>query len=110
MSLVLGARMRRRDDGREGVVALVDGDRRIVWEDRGESRVALRQEVWDEAEFPRPPLRAEEKLEIALSADRALRAIDLHEPLRFWDKPSLADRPHDAGLVLAIIAYLSTRA
>ena len=107
--LVLGQRMLRLEDGRKGVVALVEGERRVTYEDRGELLVAPKREEWIPDESPRPPLRAEEKLEVAMHADRALCAIDRHEPLRFWERPSLSDEPYDANLVLAIIAYLSAR-
>jgi hypothetical protein len=109
-TLVLGQRMRRLDDGRQGVVALVGGERRISYEDRGETFIAPKGERWIEADPPGAPLRAEEKLEIALHADRALRAIDRHEPMRFWERPRLSDPPHDPELVLAILSYLSSRA
>ncbi len=108
--LVLGAQMVRIEDGRKGVVALIDGERRIVWVDRGEQLLAKKDEQWAPLDEGRAPLRAEEKIEVALHADRALRAIDLHEPLKFWERPSLADEPYEPGLVMAIIAYLSTRA
>lgn len=107
MSLVLGARMIRRDDGTRGTVALVEGERRVVYYDRGEQRIAPKKEVWDpEVTSERLPLRPEEMLEIAHEADRALRAIELHEPKRWWEPRGPV---HDQGLIEAVVAYLRSR-
>ena len=105
-----GRQMVRVDDGQRGVVELDEhGSARIAYVDRGEKRVAGRREVWVDADPPPAPLRAEEKLEIALHADRALRAVEKHEPLKFWEKVRMSDEPYDSGLVMAILAYLSER-
>jgi hypothetical protein len=114
----VGTRMVRPDDGRRGAVEFVTFEAgsnattepRVVYYDRGERVIAPKREHWEPDELgKRLPLRAEEKLEVALHADRALRAIDQHEPLKFWERPALSAEPYDANLVLAIIAYLSTR-
>lgn len=107
--LVIGSDMIRVDDGQRGTVATLNGELRITYLDHGEMVVAPKSEKWVVEAQPRHPMRAEEKLEIALWADKALRAIELHEPMRHWEKPSLSDEPYDAGLVLAIVAYLSGR-
>lgn len=86
-----------------------NGELRIVWRDRGEQMVASKKERWVPYEDPRPPLRTEECLEVALEADRALQAIVRHEPRRFWDKVDLGAEPFDKGLVDAILAYLAGR-
>lgn len=107
MSLTLGARMIRLDDGTRGTVALVEGERRVVYYDRGEERVAPKKEVWqEERSGERLPLRSEEILEIAHEADRALRAIELHEPKRWWEPKGPT---YDQGLVEAVVAYLRSR-
>jgi hypothetical protein len=111
----LGARMLRLDDGMVGtveMVALTDNslpEKRVVYLDRGERRIGSKTEKWILAEPPPAPLRAEEKFIIALHADRALRAYEKNEPLKFWEKPRLSDEPYDNELVLAILAYLSSR-
>jgi len=108
-ALVLGEQMVRLEDGQKGVVALIEGERRIVFDDRGEQRFAQKKEVWEVAARPRLPLRAEEKLEIALWADKALHSLEQHEPMHVWQRPLLSAEPYDNGLVMAILAYLSSR-
>lgn len=111
----LGARMIRLDDGMRGTVELVTipgidmPEKRIVFEDRGERRIASKAEKWISADPPPMPLRAEEKFLVAMYADRALRAIERNEPHRVWEKPTLRDEPYDNELVLAVLAYLSQR-
>lgn len=111
----IGQRLIRLDDGMAGTVELVTmpgsdvPDRRIVYTDRGERRIAGKGEKWVSAEPPPLPLRAEEKFLIALHADKALRAFEKNEPLKVWEKPKLSDEPYDAELVMAILAYLSER-
>jgi hypothetical protein len=105
----LGTPMIRVDDGRTGVVELVSGESRITYWDRGERIVAPKGEKWDEANAAAPPLRQEEILEVAMEADRALRAIERHEPSRWWQPVRLDAAPHDQGLVTAIVAYLRAR-
>lgn len=103
-----GQRVIRVDDGRSGTVELVNGEPRVVYFDRGERRVAPKLERWDplEGDFP---LRDEEMLEVALEADRALRAIEKHEPTRWWQPVRLDQAPYDAGLVEVIVGYLRAR-
>lgn len=111
----LGARMLRLDDGMRGTVEMVTipgvelPEKRIIYEDRGEQRIASKTEKWISADPPPQPLRAEEKFLVAMYADRALRAIEKNEPHRVWERPKLSDEPHDNELVLAILAYLSQR-
>lgn len=111
----VGSRMVRLEDGQKGTVALVqhpgapEGEPRICYWQQGAQLIAGKLERWHLEAPARAPLRAEEKLEVALHADRVLRAIDLHEPLKAWQRPRLSDEPYDAGLVLAIIGYLTGR-
>jgi hypothetical protein len=111
----LGQRMIRADDGVIGTVEEVvlpgspEPERRIMYLDRGERRMAAKSEKWLSAESPPLPLRAEEKFLIALWADRALRAYEKNEPLKFWEKPHLSEEPYDSELVVAVLAYLSER-
>jgi len=108
--LKVGRAMVRLDDGQRGVVELDEqGSARIAYQDRGEKRVAGRREVWVDADPPPAPLRAEEKLTVALYADRVLRSLERHEPLKFWERVSMSDDPYDPGLVMAVLAYLSER-
>lgn len=99
--------MVRVDDGMRGVVELVEGENRIVYVDRGERLVAPKREKWVAEETRRPPLRHEEILEVAMQADRALRAIDKHEPLRWWEPAR--GQIYDQGLVQVITDYLENR-
>lgn len=111
----LGQRMLRLDDGTVGVVEMVtmpgmpEPEKRVVYHDRGERRVSTRAEKWINAEPPPMPLRAEEKFLIALHADKALRAYEKNEPLKYWEQPKLSDEPYDNELIMAILAYLSRR-
>jgi hypothetical protein len=110
-----GQRMMRLDDATVGVVEVVtmpgatEPERRIVYNDRGERRIAGKGEKWISAEPVPLPLRAEEKFLIALWADKALRAYERNEPLKFWEKPKLSDEPYDNELVMAVLSYLSHR-
>lgn len=111
----VGDRLVRLDDGMTGAVELVTLpgtdiiDKRIVYTDRGERRIASKGERWVSAEPPPLPLRAEEKFLVAAWADKALRAYEKNEPLKVWEKPQLSHEPYDGELVLAILAYLSER-
>lgn len=107
--LALGKRFVRVEDGQRGVVADVGGHRRITYYDRGTLVVPSKNQQWVPEEEARRPLRAEEKLEVALRADQALCAIERNEPDKFWERPLLSREPYDPGLVLAIVAYLSSR-
>jgi hypothetical protein len=107
--------MLRVEDGVRGTVEMVTipgldmPEKRIVYEDRGERRLASKTEKWISAEPPPQPLRPEEKFLVAMWADRALRAIERNEPYRVWEKPKLSDEPYDNELVLAVLSYLSQR-
>lgn len=105
----LGERMVRLDDGQRGVVAQNGPELRIVYLDRGDERIASKNEKWVLDELKPGPLRAEEKVLVALYADRALRAIERHEPHKTWEKPSLDAEAYDRGLIHAIVGYLSDR-
>ena len=109
MTLVLGAKMYRLDDGKRGTVAMIEGERRVVYDDRGDQVVAPKKETWAAETEPSQQLRATEIIEVALYADRALKAIDLHTPLKFWEKPMLSDGVHDQGLFDLIVAHLQKR-
>lgn len=103
--------MLRLSDGQRGTVALIDGERRVVYDDRGSQVVAPKREQWQVETEPTQKMRAAEIIEVALYADRALRAIDTHTTHRYWEKPSLAaDGVHDQGLFDLITAYLQQRA
>lgn len=105
----LGQRMLRLDDGQRGTVAQNGPELRIVYLDRGEERLAAKGEKWAPDELPPMPLRAEEKLLVAQHADRALRAIDRHEPHKTWEAIVTGEPFHDLGLVNVILGYLSQR-
>jgi hypothetical protein len=109
MTLSLGARMRRLDDGRTGVVALIQGERRIVYDDRGTQLLAGKLERWVPDDPAPAPLRDVEMMEVALEADRTLRALVLHEPNRWWQPVDRKNPPFDQGLVDTVIAYLRQR-
>lgn len=111
----IGEKMIRVDDGQVGTVELVilpgmeTPEKRVVYMDRGERRIGLRSERWVSTE-PKPmPLRAEEKFLIAMHADKALRAYEKNEPLKFWEMPKLSDEPYDNELVVAILEHLTRR-
>ena len=105
----LGDRMVRLEDGMAGTVEDHDGSLRIVYHDRGERYVAGKQQTWVSAGPVTNKLRVEEMREVALQADRALRAIDLHEPRRYWEPVTTIDEPHDPLLVAVIMTYLGNR-
>ncbi len=111
----IGQKMLRLDDGMVGTVELVippgmeQPEKRIIYTDRGERRLASKQERWVTTEAPPLPLRAEEKFLIAMHADKALRAYERNEPLRYWEQPKLSDEPYDNELIVAILAFLSQR-
>lgn len=106
----LGQRMVRLDDGMKGVVAQNGPELRIIYQDRGEERMALRSERWVPDELHPGPLRAEEKATIAWYADRALEAYEQNKPLKFWEKPDVHnDEVYDEGLVEVIMGYLTSR-
>lgn len=115
MSLVVGQRMVRTDDGMRGTVELTAmpgfeqyEELRIVYFDRGEKRIAGKREVWEPEKTPSRKLRTEELLRVAHAADRALEAIDKNAPEKWWDT---APRPqlHDVELFNLILAHLAKR-
>lgn len=116
MSLIVGQRMVRADDGMRGVVELIavpgfehETERRIVYTDRGERRIAGKRETWNREVDPPRKLRAEEIQQVAVAADTALRAIDRNEPDRWWRRDARPDPWHDPGLRAVISDYLSKR-
>lgn len=117
MSLVVGQRMVRTDDGMRGVVELVTvpgydlEEKRIVYFDRGESRLAGKREVWEVEKTPPRKLRTEERLKVAVAADRMLLALERNEPHKWWDWNSLTSIRdlHDPELVRLIDDYLAKR-
>lgn len=105
----LGQRMRRLEDGQRGVVAQNGPELRIVYVDRGEERMALKSEKWVPDEIRPGPLRDEEKLAVAIVADRALRAYEKNEPHKFWETLDQNAPAYDPGLVRLIVDYLTSR-
>lgn len=115
MILVVGQRMIRTDDGMKGTVELVqlpgfadEFERRIVYFDRGEKRVAGKREVWEPERAPPRKLRPEEIQLVAHAADQQLRAVDRNEPFRWWEMKG-ANLIHDQALFDLIIAHLQKR-
>jgi hypothetical protein len=101
--------MVRENDGMKGIVGQDGPELRIIYLDRGEERLALKSEKWLPDELKPGPLRSEEKLLIALHADRALRAYERSEPLKSWERVCSSADPYDEGLVQAILQYLAQR-
>lgn len=109
--------MVRLDDGMRGRVEKVEvlgsaglEELRVVYIDRGERRVAGKREKWLEVERLPGKLLSEEIRLVALAADQQLRAIDRHEPFRWWEHSSqTVSAPHDEGLVEVISHYLARR-
>lgn len=109
MRLPLGTRMVRQDDGKAGIVEQHEGEPRIVYEDRGERLIASKRETWTEMAIRTGPLREEEKLLIALTADKVLRAIVRNEPSKLYEPIDVDRQPFDEGLVRVVVGYLSDR-
>lgn len=113
-----GQRMVRADDGMRGWVELVTipgferQELRIAYVDRGEKRIADKREKWDDEVAPPRKLSPEEILAIAGVADRMLRAIEKHEPSKWWEwsHDARALPAHDPVLVDLLIGYLEKRA
>ncbi len=107
--------MIRTDDGMRGEVELVqvpgfdsEFEKRVVYMDRGEKRVAGKREVWEPEKAPPRKLRDEEILRVAHAADRELEAIDKNQPRKYWD-----DAPrsmHDVELFNLVLNHLAKRA
>lgn len=115
MSLTVGQRMVRTDDGMRGVVELTAmpgfeqyEELRIVYFDRGEKRIAGKREVWEPEKAPSRKLRDEEILRVAHAADRALEAIDKNQPSKWWDDAP-RERMHDVELFNLVLNYLAKR-
>ncbi len=115
MSLVVGQRMVRTDDGMRGVVELTAmpgfeqyEELRIVYFDRGEKRIAGKREVWEVEKAPSRKLRDDEIMLVAISADRMLEALDKNLPIKWWETPA-GGRYHDTKLCDVIIRYLEAR-
>ncbi len=114
MSLVVGQRMVRTDDGMRGVVELTAmpgfeqyEELRITYTDRGEKRIAGKREVWEVEKAPPRKLREEDISYVAHAANQALRCVDLHEPSLWWRTSPAAI--HDADLFALIVEYLRKR-
>jgi hypothetical protein len=116
MSLVVGQRMVRTDDGMKGVVELVTlpgyelQELRITYVDRGEKRIAGKRETWTAEKAPPRKLRDEEIMRVAWAADRALRSLDRNELDKWWLRESDAvEEAHDGDLVGLIVEHLQKR-
>lgn len=118
MSLVVGQRMIRTDDGMKGSVELVavpgfedEFERRIVYLDRGEKRVAPKREAWEPVRDPPRRLTPAEIQIVAWSADVELEAIEHNHLPRRWDTPDrrVGGGAYDVGLCAAISEYLQKR-
>ncbi len=105
----IGDVMVRQDDGMRGEVEDFGGELRIIYHDRGERFVAAKSQKWNMLNPGVKKLRWEEMWEVAIVADRALRAIDLNEPRRYWEPVRTIDEPHDKGLAAVIVRYLEER-
>lgn len=121
MSLTVGARMVRQDDGMRGVVEMVDvtasgqyQEPRVVYMDRGERRIAPKKEKWEPEAPPPRKLTFEEIRRVAEGADNLLRWIDKNETPKWWQLPvgpgTEMMRAHDPVLVRLIAEYLAKRA
>lgn len=116
MSLVVGQRMVRTDDGMRGVVELTAmpgfeqyEELRIVYVDRGERRIAGKREVWQTEPEPPRKLLEEEIQRVAGAADLALRWLDRNEPLQWWKCGGIPSSWHDPELRRVISEYLRSR-
>lgn len=108
-ALTFGQRMVRLDDGMKGVVAQNGAELRIVYQDRGEERLAGKAEKWAPDELQPGAMRLEERALIAAYADRALRAFERGEPLKLWEPVFSDHQPYDSGLFNIIVTYLGAR-
>lgn len=105
--------MVRLEDGMAGEVAMVtppgypEPEKRIVFQLHGERLIAGKQEKWVPADPGPLPLRIEEILAVARTADSMLRSLVRHEPFRWWEP--LSTEMFDAKLVKVIVDYLGTR-
>jgi len=109
VTLTLGQRMTRLEDGVEGAVRMEGGELRIVYSDRGTLMIAGKSEKWIPFDIGRMRLRPEEIAEVAIEADRTLRAIERHEPRSYWLSLKTSEI-YDQGLIDVISAYHGKRA
>jgi hypothetical protein len=116
MSLVVGQRMIRTDDGMKGAVELVqvpgfedEFERRIVYLDRGEKRVAPKREAWEPEKAPPRRLTLSDIELVAWAADVELEAIEKNHLTRRWEKPDRRGGVYDLGLCDLIREYLAKR-
>lgn len=115
MSLPVGQRMVRADDGMKGTVELVTipgfehQEPRITYVDRGEKRIAGKREVWEPVKDPPRQLLPEEIERVAAAADTMLRNIDHNELFQWWKFGGIPGKWHDDGLRRIICDYLRFR-
>ena len=107
--MILGQRMIRLEDGQRGIVCQNGPELRVMYIDRGEERLAAKSERWIADDVKPGPLRAEERYLIALHADRALRAYECNEPLKWWEQLAITDVPYDSAFTRAIESLLTER-
>ena len=105
----LGTKMVRVDDGKKGCVVNEGDEPRIAYWDRDSLVIAPKREHWEAEQATPRRLRHEEIEQVAAWADRSLRSLERHEPLRYWEEPATSEDPYDAGLREAIITYLKHR-
>jgi hypothetical protein len=99
----------RLEDGMRGHVEVINGENRVVYEDRGTMRVSPKREVWETEKTPPRKLREEDIIRVAATAERTLMALDKNEPDRYWEPLNLSSEPYDKGLRKVIVDYLSGR-
>lgn len=109
MTLTFGQRMLRVEDGMRGVVGYNGPELRILYQDRGEERIALKKEIWVVDDLKPGPLVPSERLIIAAWADRALECIERNKPHPTWIAPTEVRVPYDPELVRVITEYLAER-
>jgi hypothetical protein len=108
--------MIRTDDGMKGEVELVqvpgfetEFEKRVVYIDRGEKRVAGKREGWEPEKAPPRKLTGAEITLIAWAADLELEAIDQNRLAHRWQKPEPGRGAYDIGLCNVIGEYLAKR-
>lgn len=116
MIFPVGTRVVRLDDGMKGTVEMTTlpglekyYEARIVYNDRGERRVASKNERWEAETQPRGNLRQEEAMLVAMAADRQLEAIERHMPDRHWEPLGARYSVYDPKLVEIIVGYCLER-
>jgi hypothetical protein len=102
--------MVRESDGMKGIVVChEDGNPRVSYSDRGETRFADRKEKWTPHIRPSKTMRREEILQVAHYADAILRSVDTHQPFRYWETKPLDYSVYDTDFVDLIVGYLQDR-